>query len=28
MKETYYLELDYETFTSTQTKKIKRYEES
>jgi hypothetical protein len=26
MKETYYLELDYETFTSTQTKKIKRYD--
>lgn len=27
MKETYYLELDYETYTSTQTKKIKRYDD-
>ena len=27
MKETYYLELDYGTFTSTQTKKVKRYED-
>ena len=28
MKEAYYLELDYETFTSTQTKKVKRYHEN
>ena len=27
MKETYYLELDYETYTSTQTKKVKRYDD-
>ena len=27
MKETYYLEMDYDTFTLTQTKKIKRYDD-